>query len=195
MLTPTFPKVRVLDISGLMQTRSLRCCGWRIQSSQNLEIECSIRIRDKFTSKIRKQSPEPRVLFEAESFTYAFGHFTDSSFHSSFVNIQPRPGKKSLLYNKLEAPSSILPTLPLSFHADTHLIVNWFIDAISVSLVKSTFLTTATNRFSAAHAFPESIHKNLGTHSNHLKFLMGWSWELRIRSRNVRNVSPSTMIT
>lgn len=34
--TPTLPNVLVREISGRMQARSLRCCGCRIQSSQNL---------------------------------------------------------------------------------------------------------------------------------------------------------------
>lgn len=52
--------------------------------------------------------------------TYAFGHLTDSSAHNSFVNIHPNPGKKSVRYKRFAADSSMLPTFPLSFHADIH---------------------------------------------------------------------------
>ena len=38
LLTPIFPNVRVREISGLMQARSLRCSGCLIQSSQYLNI-------------------------------------------------------------------------------------------------------------------------------------------------------------
>lgn len=52
--------------------------------------------------------------------TYALGHLTLSSSQSSFDNIQPNPGKKSERYNVSGLDSSMSPTFPLSFHAETH---------------------------------------------------------------------------
>lgn len=54
------------------------------------------------------------------NYSYAFGHLTASSFHSSRFSIHPKPGKKSVRYNSSALVSSILLLLPLSFHADTH---------------------------------------------------------------------------
>lgn len=83
--TPTFPNVRVLDISGRMQARFFRCCGCLIQSSQKLNIVCFIYL----------------TFYIADHTTYARGHLTDNSDHKSLVSIQPRPGKKSVRYNRL----------------------------------------------------------------------------------------------
>lgn len=104
--TPILPKVRVLDISGRMHALSFRCSGCRIQSSQNLNVRCQIVKRDSRNSKLQ--------------WTYAIGHFTDNSLHKSRDSIQPNPGKKSVRYNNSGPDSSMLPTFPLSFHADTH---------------------------------------------------------------------------
>lgn len=106
--TPIFPNVRDLDISGRMQARSLRCCGFLIQSSQNLIDAHRVRIQSIFQ------------YFNDHIVTYAFGHFEANSCHSFLVNIQPRPGKKSDRYSKSDLVSSMIPAFPLSFHADTH---------------------------------------------------------------------------
>lgn len=57
---------------------------------------------------------------------YAFGHLLHNSSHNDFVSIQPKPGKKSVRYNKSGLFSLTSPTLPLSFHAETHQSVGSF---------------------------------------------------------------------
>lgn len=49
-----------------------------------------------------------------------FGHLTESSVQRVLESIQPSPGKKSVRYRSSGRLSSIRPTFPLSFHADTH---------------------------------------------------------------------------
>lgn len=52
--------------------------------------------------------------------TYAFGHFGDNSFHKLLESIQPKPGKKSVRYNKSGRDKSMLAAFPLSFQAEMH---------------------------------------------------------------------------
>lgn len=58
--------------------------------------------------------------------TYALGHLLHNSSQIAFVIIHPKPGKKSVRYNNSGLFSSTRPTLPLSFHADTHQSVGSF---------------------------------------------------------------------
>lgn len=111
LLTPLLPNVVVLGTSGLMQARFFLCSGLRIQSSQYLK---------KKIKQILKKNPSSNKLKINKRNPYDFGHFCDNSSHKSRVSIHPSPGKKSVLYNKCAAFSSIKSAFPLSFHAETH---------------------------------------------------------------------------
>lgn len=137
--TPILPNVRVRGISGRMQARFWRCCGSRIQSSQNLFGKSNrLQIFANFEISALNSHRLP-TLWAISAPTHSTNH--------AVASIQDR-GKSHYGIANLVLRHRCL----LIYHYHS-----------------KPICTTMLSHFSVAHAFPKNTHKNLGQLSNHLE--------------------------